>query len=122
MIAVETKLNGSDNVGILVGKCIHVYGGFFKKTFGFLGSKILVSVRKKNSSKDIKKKTYQAIIVRSKCALRRKSGHQITCNSNSFITLHHDGSYRGTMFYGPAPAELFFSKTVELNHLTTKVI
>lgn len=122
MISIETKLNASDNVGILVGKCIHVYGSFFKKTVGKFGSKILVSVRKKNPNKDIKKKIYQGILVRTVRPLVRKNGHRVICSSNNFVTLHHDGTYRGSVFYGPAPAELNFLKLVDLTHLTTKII
>jgi len=122
MISIETKLRAADNVGVIVGKCIHVYGSFYKKTFARLGSKILISARKKNYLKNIKKKVHQAVVVRTKKPVNRKNGHSLSCFSNNFITLHQDGSYRGTVFNGPAFLEMNFLKTIELGRLTTKLI
>lgn len=119
MIQIETKLFGIDNIGILQGKCIHVYKGFYKKAKATSGDKILISVRKRNAAKiALKKKTNQAIVVHTKFPFRRLSGSFFRFDKNNFLSLHQDGSYRGNAIRGPLPCELFFSSLKDSSFLT----
>jgi len=67
MLGIETKCLSADRTGILVGKCIHVYKGFYKKANAVVGDRILISVRKTVAAKSVKKKISQAVVIRAKC-------------------------------------------------------
>jgi ribosomal protein L14 len=119
MIQIETQLLAIDKLGILKGKCIHVYRGFYKKTTATTGDKILVSIRKRNATKiTLKKKTNQAILAHVNIFCRRLSGNYYRFDNNGFLTLHTDGSYRGGSLRKPLPRELFFSSLKDAGFLT----
>lgn len=119
MIAIETKCFSSDNTGLLVGKCIHVYRGFFKKTVGLVGSRLLVSVRRKIPfSKFITKKTYPVVLVRAKIWDFRLTGHAVRFFENSFVVLNSDKVYDRIKIRGPISL-LIENNYKEISYLTT---
>lgn len=106
MIKIETKLFAADNVGIISGKCIHVYRGSIKKTPAGVGHRILVSVRRRTEQFTLKKKTLLALVVRAKRNQRRRSGIFFRFTTNRFLAFHAIDTYRGTRIRGPLAAEI----------------
>lgn len=122
MIYVETKCFSADNTGLLIGKCIHVYKGFFKKTAGRVGAKLLVSVRDKIPfSKNITKKTYLALLVRTRIWDFRLTGHATRFFDNSFVLLNAESVYDRVKISGPITLKIDTLQK-EIGYLTTAKI
>ena len=86
MIQHQTKLKVSDNSGAKLVKCIRVLGGL-KKQKAFIGDTIVVSVIKlRNKSKLLSKvkkgEVYQALVIRTKYSINKKS-YKLFFNQNS---------------------------------------
>jgi large subunit ribosomal protein L14 len=108
MLQVESFVTISDNVGVAVGKCIHVYRGFYKKACAGIGDRILLSVRKKIARKDVKRKLFFGYVIRSRFGKRRRSGHILRFKTNSCVILADLETYKGTRIRGPVAAEFRF--------------
>lgn len=108
MLQVESFIHVADNVGVAVGKCIHVYRGFYKKAYACIGDRILLSVRKKLARKEVKKKLFWGYVIRSRFGTRRRSGHFVRFKANSCVILADLDTYRGTRVKGPVAAEFRF--------------
>jgi ribosomal protein L14 len=122
MIQIGTHFQAVDNVGIGVGRCVHVYRGFFAKSTGTVGTRVLVSVRKKLPNKILKKKMYWAVITKTKFAYRRPNGHVFRFLSNGFVVLHDLDSYRGTRIKGPFLNDFRFGRFNFILPVTSKIV
>lgn len=85
MILVGSFLKVSDNSGARLVKCIHVYKN---KKFGSIGDMILVSVKKYNPKKKIKKgEMFLSLIIRTKTFFKYDCFY-IKFNDNSVVLLN----------------------------------
>jgi len=63
MIAIGTELRVIDNSGAKKVRCIKILGGSFKR-YGLVGSLLVISVKKINPLKKIKKgEIYKAVLI-----------------------------------------------------------
>lgn len=122
MVRVEHVLRGIDNVGVVFGKCIHVYGSGYKKTPGRLGGLFLFSARKVVAVKKLKKKTYTGLLLKTPLNHRRRNGHLVRFPLHGFATFHAADVYKGTTVRGPLPREFRFSRFTDITQLTIKQI
>lgn len=82
MIFNETKLSVLDNSGALLVKCFRVYG----KSYGVLGTKIIVSVQTFRVGKKVKKgEIYKGIVVSTRSIFRRDTGNYLKSNLNGVV-------------------------------------
>lgn len=119
MIQIESFVNVADNVGVAIGKCIHVYRGFYKKAYAKIGDRILLSVRKKLPRKNVKHKLFFGYLIRSRFGIRRCSGHFLRFKTNSCIVMADLETYRGTRVKGPVSAEFRFHSFKNLTSITS---
>lgn len=116
MINIESFLKVTDNSGAKIVKCIKVYG-FGRYVVGYHGDVILVSVqthipadKQKNKinkkKKVLKGNIYQAIIVRAKKELRRRTGESLSFGDNAVVLLRNTDSLMCTRVFGPVAREV----------------
>lgn len=111
MISVETKLKSADNSGAKVLKCIRILGNF-KKRYAYCGDVILVSVKRLDSKKKIKKKNmYYALIISTKWRTRRIDGTFFASKNNRCLLLATESyKFLGTRVYGFISKEIRSTK------------
>ena len=120
MISLESKLVSADNSGAKVLKCIKILGNF-KKRVAKSGDIILVSVKKLDRKKKIKKKTlYFALIISTKWKTRRLDGTFFSSPSNRVLLLSESRKFMGTRVYGYITKEIRYAK--ENKELYQKII
>lgn len=118
MIQNETVVNITDNAGGVVGKVFKVLGGS-KKRYATIGDIVILSVKKAQPRKAIKKKDVcQAIVVRQRSAFRRKDGSYIRFDDNAVVILEKGKKEpKAGRIFGPIPreiGELGYQKIVSL--------
>lgn len=100
MITVETKLKSADNSGAKILKCIKILDNFKKRT-AKTGEVILVSVKKLDRKKKIKKKSiYLALLISTKWRTRRYDGSFFSSKNNRVLLLSETYKFLGTRVYG----------------------
>ena len=98
MIIVGTNLNVVDNTGILIARCIKIYGDT-KKNYAIIGDFILVVVvtytlkrglllDEKKKDRFLKGKQHKAIVIRSKFNYIRVYGVFIRFSDNAIILVN----------------------------------
>lgn len=87
-IFVGTNLKIIDNSGATAAKCIEIYKA--SKYYGaFIGTTVLVSLKRVSPNKKIKKgDLVKALVVRYKKPLLRIGGHFLKLSDNAIILLH----------------------------------
>jgi large subunit ribosomal protein L14 len=114
MIQRGTWLTVADNSGALNVKCIHVMGGFFKKT-AFIGDLILISVKSIRLIRKIKKgQMYLGIIVRTKKNISFKDGSNTSFGTNAIVLLNSSKKILGNRLFGPMSRSLRKRKMMRL--------
>jgi large subunit ribosomal protein L14 len=118
MIQNETVVNITDNAGGTIGKVFKVLGGS-KKRYATIGDIVILSVKKAQPRKAIKKKDVcQAIVVRQRSAFRRKDGSYIRFDDNAVVILEKGKKEpKAGRIFGPIPreiGELGYQKIVSL--------
>jgi large subunit ribosomal protein L14 len=106
MIAVGTELRVIDNSGAKKVKCIKILGGSFKK-YGFVGSLLVISVKKINPLKKIKKgEIYKAVLIAIKKKKIRKNGSFVFFDVNGAVIVNNKQLPTATRILRPVMAEL----------------
>ncbi len=100
-------VNVADNSGAKVGKVISIFGG--KGTKGRqlaarVGDKIKIAVKK--GIPEMKKKVFDAIVVRQKKEYRRLTGERISFEDNAVVVLKDEKTPKGTQIKGPVAKEV----------------
>ncbi|MBC1239170.1 50S ribosomal protein L14 [Nostoc linckia z18] len=117
MIQPQTYLNVADNSGARKLMCIRVLGGGNRR-YGFIGDKIIAVVKDATPNMAVKKSdVVEAVIVRTRKAVKRDSGMSIRFDDNAAVIINKDGNPRGTRVFGPVARELRdknFTKIVSL--------
>lgn len=122
MVQQQTFLTVLDNSGAKTVRCIQVLGGF-RKRYAHLGDCIVVSVQQlknksKKTSKVKKKEVYQALIIKTKSKVWKKTGHTKTFTFNAVILLNKQKNPIGTRILTSIPSKLkkkTFQKIVNLS-------
>lgn len=106
MIYKETILKNADNSGVVWSRCIQIEGTCNKNT-ARLGDRVLISIFRTSSKKNLKKKKYAALIVAVKNPTKRVDGCFIKFFKNKVLLLSSDQlKFLGTRVYGPIPKEI----------------
>jgi len=105
MIAQETRLNVADNSGARTVMCIRVLGQ--RKRYARVGDIIKVTVKEAQPQGVVKKgEVHDALIVRTKNAIRRPDGSVLRFDSNAVVIIDANRNPRGTRIFGPVAREL----------------
>ena len=103
MIYKETVLKVIDNSGAKEAKCFCVYIGSCAK----VGDKIMVSIQSAIPRGKVKKgEKYKGIVVRTKSAIRRKRGDQVSFSENAVVLVNEKMEPIGTRIVGLVPREV----------------
>jgi len=118
MKAIKSKIVKGLNVGAIVEVCDNS-GAKKAKIFGVKKSKTvkgrlpaagvsqMVVVAIKSGKPDVRKKVFNAVVVRQKKEYRRSDGTRIKFEDNAVVILKDDqGNPKGTMFKGPIAKEV----------------
>lgn len=97
----------ADNSGARIVRVISVFGG--KGTKGRqmsakVGDKVKVSVKK--GDPDMRKKVFDAVVVRQRKEYRRLTGERISFADNAVVILKDDKNPKGTQIRGPVAREV----------------
>jgi len=108
MINTQTKLFVTDNSGGILAKCIKIINSG-KKSTGFIGSLILITIVKKKKKKKLKKRNiYYGLIIMISQHIKRKDGTYIKFTKNRILLLSKTYKFLGTRVYGTILKELRF--------------
>jgi len=106
MIQVETRLEVADNSGAREIQCIKVLGGS-KRRYASIGDVIVVSIKDALPKGKVKKgDVHNAVVVRTKQAIRRSDGSEIQFDKNAAVLISKQGEPIGTRIFGPVTREL----------------
>lgn len=107
MIQAQSIVNITDNSGAKIGRVFKVLGSAAKR-YARIGDIVVLSVQKAEPRKAVKKKdVLQAVVVRSRQAVRRKDGSYIRFDENAVVILDKGKKepLAGRIF-GPIPREI----------------
>jgi large subunit ribosomal protein L14 len=121
MIAMRTNLDVADNTGARRVQCIHVLGQ--RKRYAHIGDMIKVSVKEAQPVGLVKKgEVHNAIIVRTKQAIRRADGSVLHFDHNAVVLVDELRNPRGTRIFGPVARELRELNFMKIISLAPEVI
>lgn len=107
MIQDGTKVKITDNGGGVEGKVFKVLGGS-KRRYAQIGDQVVLSVKKAQPRKAIKKKDVLiGVVVRQRKAFRRKDGSYISFDDNAVVIIDKAKKEpKAGRIFGPIPREL----------------
>ena len=121
MISMRTNLDVADNTGARRVQCIHVLGQ--RKRYAHIGDMIKVSVKEAQPVGLVKKgEVHNAIIVRTKQAIRRPDGSVLHFDHNAVVLVDELRNPRGTRIFGPVARELRELNFMKIISLAPEVI
>ncbi len=121
MIALKTSLDVADNTGARMVQCIHVLGQ--RKRYAHIGDIIKVSVKEAQPDGMVKKgEVHNALIVRTKQAIRRVDGSVLRFDHNAVVLIDEQLNPRGTRIFGPVARELRDKNFMKIISLAPEVI
>ncbi len=122
MIQMQTNLEVADNSGARRVMCIKVLGGA-KRRYAGVGDKIVVSVKEAIPRGRVKKgDVLQAIVVRTRSAIKRKDGSVIRFDKNAAVIVNKQSEPIGTRIFGPVPRELRAKNHMKIISLAPEVL
>ncbi len=122
MIQMQTSLDIADNSGAKRVMCIKVLGGSHRRYAG-IGDIIKVSVKDAIPRGKVKKgEVYNAVVVRTKKAIRRPDGSAIRFDGNAAVILNANLQPVGTRIFGPVTRELRNEKFMKIISLAPEVL
>jgi large subunit ribosomal protein L14 len=101
-----SKLRCADNTGARILRLVQVmayHGRLRRYPTAAVGDKVTVSVRQ--GTPDMRKKIFQAVIVRQKKPFRRVDGVWIQFEDNAAIVITPEGEMKGSEIRGPVAKE-----------------
>lgn len=105
MIKEESDLVVADNTGAKRAKCFRVLGS--RKRYAGVGDIVKVSVKEAQPKGMVKKgQVCEALVVRTKHAIRRKDGSQVRFDNNAVVIIDANKNPMGTRIFGPVAREL----------------
>lgn len=106
MIQTESILQVADNSGARKVLCIKVLGGS-KRRYASIGDVIKVSIKEAIPRGKVKKgEVMNALVVRTRKAVRRADGSVIRFDHNAVVLLNAQLQPIGTRIFGPVTREL----------------
>jgi len=107
MIQDGSKVKITDNAGGRDGKVFKVLGGS-KRRYAQIGDLVVISIKKAEPRKMIKKKdVHHAVVVRQRRPFRRKDGSYISFDDNAVVIIDKGKKEpKAGRIFGPIPREL----------------
>jgi large subunit ribosomal protein L14 len=106
VIQVQSRLDVADNSGAKEVMCIKVLGGS-KRKYASVGDVIVVSIKDAMPRGKVKKgDVHRAVIVRTRQAVRRNDGSEISFDQNAAVLINKQGEPIGSRIFGPVTREL----------------
>jgi large subunit ribosomal protein L14 len=107
MIQDGTRVKITDNGGGIDGKVFKVLGGS-KRRYAQIGDLVVISVKKAQPRKAIKKKdVHTAVVVRQRKPFRRKDGSYISFDDNAVVIIDKvKKEPKAGRIFGPIPREI----------------
>ncbi len=122
MIQTESSLQVADNSGAREVMCIKVLGGSHRRYAG-IGDVIKVSVKEAMPRSKVKKgEVYNAVVVRTRCGVRRPDGSLIRFDGNAAVLLNNQLQPIGTRIFGPVTRELRTEQFMKIVSLAPEVL
>ena len=118
MLQPRSLVTIADNTGAKIGRVFKILGGS-KRRYARVGDILVLSVQTAEPLKAVKKKeVHQAVVVRTRDALRRRDGTYIRFDENAVVLLEKGKKEpKGGRIFGPIPreiAELGYQKIASL--------
>ena len=105
MIQQESRLKVADNTGAKRAAIIGVLGE--RKRYGEIGDIVKAHIKEAAPDGAVKKsELVNAVVVRTKKAIRRADGSYLRFDSNAVVIIDEEGNPRGTRIFGPVAREL----------------
>ena len=122
MIQMQTELGVADNSGARRVECIKVLGGS-KRRYAGVGDVIKITVKEAIPRGKVKKgDVLNAVVVRTKKAVRRGDGGAIRFDSNAVVLLNANMQPIGTRIFGPVTRELRTEQFMKIVSLADEVL
>jgi large subunit ribosomal protein L14 len=122
MIQTQTMLDVADNSGARRVMCIKVLGGS-RRRYARIGDVIKVAVKEAIPRGKVKKgDVLNAVVVRTRQALRRPDGSAIRFDGNSAVLLNASHQPIGTRIFGPVTRELRNERFMKIVSLAPEVL
>ncbi len=122
MIQMQTMLSAADNSGARRVMCVKVLGGS-KRRYARVGDVIKVTIKEAIPRGKVKKgEVYNAVVVRTKKAVRRPDGSSIRFDGNAAVILNGQLQPIGTRIFGPVTRELRGEKFMKIVSLAPEVL
>lgn len=121
MFQIRSIFDVADNSGARRAAMIGVLGS--NQRYGFIGDVIKVHVKDATPDGTVKKsEVCNAVIVRSRKAIRRSDGSYLRFDSNAVVIIDKENNPRGTRIFGPVARELREKKFMKIISLAPEVI
>jgi large subunit ribosomal protein L14 len=121
MIQEETDLVVADNTGAQRVRCFRVLGQ--RKRYAHVGDIVKVSVKEAQPNGMVKKgQVCNALIVRTRHAIRRPDGSRLRFDNNAAIILDATNNPIGTRIFGPVARELREKNFMKVISLAPEVL
>ena len=121
MLQVRSILDVADNSGAKRAAAIGVLGR--NQEFAQVGDIIKAHIKEASPDGTVKKgDVVNAVVVRTRRAIRRNDGSYLRFDSNAIVIIDKDNNPRGTRIFGPVPRELREKKFMKIISLAPEVI
>lgn len=121
MVQMQSRLEVADNTGAKHVMMIRRLGQLTR--FAHVGDIIVVAVKDSTPDAQVKKGTVaQAVIVRTKQAIRRADGSYLRFDTNACVILDTTGNPKGTRIFGPVARELRAKNFMKIISLAPEVL
>ena len=121
MLQVRSSLEVADNTGAKIAWTIGVLGR--NQRYAGIGDVIKVHIKDAAPDGTVKKgDVVDAVIVRTRKAIRRNDGSYLRFDSNAIVIIDKEHNPRGTRIFGPVARELRDKKFMKIVSLAPEVI
>jgi large subunit ribosomal protein L14 len=111
----------ADNTGAKRAAAIGVIGR--NQRYAFIGDVIKAHIKEASPDGTVKKgEVVNAVIVRTRQAIRRSDGSYLKFDSNAIVIIDKENNPRGTRIFGPVARELRDKKFMKIISLAPEVI
>ena len=121
MLQIRSILQVADNSGARRAAAIGVLGQ--NQMYARVGDIIKAHIKEAAPDGTVKKgDVVNAVVVRTRKAIRRNDGSYLRFDSNAIVIIDKDNNPRGTRIFGPVPRELREKKFMKIISLAPEVI
>lgn len=121
MLQVRSILDVADNTGARKAAAIGVLGS--NQEYAYIGDVIKVHIKEATPDGTVKKgDVVNAVVVRTKDAIRRSDGSCVRFDRNAVVIVDKDNNPKGTRIFGPVARELREKKFTKIISLAPEVI